>query len=186
VKIRGYRIELDEIRTVLVNDVGVEAAVVSVGRGTPDDPASARIDAFVVLPEGREVDEVWSAVRGLLPEYMVPSTITAIPALPLTPNGKADLAALPEPVLAGRVRGEHAIPGDDLGGDILALWSDVLNTEVTREDNFFELGGNSLLVERVLITMRSRRMPKVSVREFYTNSTAGQFIDLVTRSVAGA
>ncbi|RDI25332.1 non-ribosomal peptide synthetase [Lentzea flaviverrucosa] len=185
VKIRGYRIELDEIRSVLVNDVGVAAAVVTVGLGTPDDPASARIDAFVVLPGGRDVGEVWSAVRGLLPEYMVPSTITAIPALPLTPNGKADLAALPEPVLASQARGEDTACGDDLGGNVLALWSDVLNTEVKREDNFFELGGNSLLVERVLITMRSRRMPRVSVREFYLNSTAGQFIDLVTRLGAG-
>jgi hypothetical protein len=104
----------------------------------------------------------------------------------LTANGKADLAALPEPVLAGRARGERADDGGDLGSDVLALWSDVLNTDVRREDNFFELGGNSLLVERVLITMRSRRMPRVSVREFYLNSTAGQFIDLVNRLSAGA
>ncbi|MET8764163.1 non-ribosomal peptide synthetase [Lentzea sp. NPDC004782] len=186
VKIRGYRIELDEIRSVLVNDVGVAAAVVTTGLGTADDPASARIDAFVVLPDGRDADEVLGAVRRLLPDYMVPSTITPIPAIPLTANGKADLTALPEPVLAGRARRERADDADDLGSEVLALWSDVLNTEVTREDNFFELGGNSLLVERVLITMRSRRMPRVSVREFYLNSTAGQFIDLVSRLSTGA
>lgn len=62
---------------------------------------------------------------------------------------------------------------------ILKLWGHALNADVTPNDNFFELGGNSLLVIRVLREMREQGLPKVTTQDFYRNSTAGRFIEVV-------
>ncbi|MFR9787945.1 amino acid adenylation domain-containing protein [Streptomyces sp. MB22_4] len=92
VKLRGYRIELGEVRAALLAADGVTAAAVVVG-GTPD---AARLNAYVT-PAGVDPLTIRHRVRALLPEYMVPATITALGALPLTANGKLDRARLPRP-----------------------------------------------------------------------------------------
>ena len=174
VQIRGYRIELDEIRSVLVADPRVSAAAV-VARG---DGVEARIDAYVV-GDG-DVAAVMDRCRRTLPDYMIPSTVTFMDAIPLTVNGKTDTGRLPEPgfnaVPPSTVRSEDAITVD-----ILSLWSRQLGGEVTVADNFFEKGGNSLLVIRMLNELRDRGYPRIATVDFYRNSGAAQFIELVRR-----
>ncbi|MFE6158648.1 amino acid adenylation domain-containing protein [Streptomyces sp. NPDC056486] len=192
VKIRGHRIELDEIRSVLAGNPAVTAAVVVANQAPPGDSASSRIDAYVVLdPDHAQhtgTRQVLADARRILPDYMVPSTLTEIAAVPLTANGKPDVTQLPPPAPAGptvhghltEVRTEE--PSGRLGEEILDIWRTSLDTDVGQEDNFFELGGNSLLVVHVLTTMRERGLPKIALRDFYANSTAGQFIGLVERA----
>ncbi|KOV10792.1 peptide synthetase [Streptomyces sp. XY431] len=198
VKVRGHRIELDEIRTVLLGAPRVTAAAVVVNRDEPDDPASSRIDAYVVLETvaGRAADpaEVLAHAKAKLPDYMMPTTITAVAGIPLTINGKPDVSGLPDP------RGGSALVPPDTGrvpeapepsasggiaDDILGIWSKFLNTPVGPQDNFFTLGGNSLLVVRVLAAMRERDLPRVSPKQLYEHSTAAQFVEYV-RQLAGA
>ncbi|MFD9716482.1 non-ribosomal peptide synthetase [Streptomyces sp. NPDC059076] len=189
VKIRGHRIELDEIRSVLLDDPAVGAAVAVVRETVPGDPASSRIDAYVVsATDGREVDtrRILDEASRILPDYMTPATLTQIASVPLTGNGKPDVARLPEPVVghAGRPDRQRtaADAPDGAGGladAVLGVWSRCLRREVMADDNFFELGGNSLLVVRVLSEMREQGLPGVTPRDFYANSTAGQFIRLV-------
>lgn len=191
VKIRGHRIELDEIRSVLAGDPAVTAAVVVVGQAPPGDAAGSRIDAYVVLDPDRARDtgtrQVLDNARRILPDYMIPSTLTEIDAVPLTANGKPDVPQLPPPAPAGsavhgRLTEERTgAPSGGVGEEILGIWRQSLKTDVGRDDNFFELGGNSLLVVHVLTTMRERGLPRIGLRDFYANSTAGQFISLVER-----
>jgi amino acid adenylation domain-containing protein len=178
VKVRGHRIELDEIRTVLLGAPQVRAAAVVVNRDDPDDPASSRIDAYVVLDGVADSAQVLAHAKAMLPDYMMPATLTEVAEIPLTINGKADVAKLPDP------RTEQAEPVDapsagGLADDILGIWSKLLNTRVGPQDNFFTLGGNSLLVVRVLAEMRERNLPRVSPKQFYGHSTAAQFVELV-------
>ncbi|KFU82071.1 peptide synthetase [Amycolatopsis lurida NRRL 2430] len=181
VKVRGFRIEPDEIRLVLLAAPGVSAAAVVVHRDDPDDPASSRIDAYVAVSGSAGPAPVFAHARATLPEYMMPSTITPVERIPLTINGKPDIARLPDP-RAGSVE-PAADPAEESTGiadDVLRIWSEILNTRVTLEDNFFTLGGNSLLVVRVLDQMRERDLPRVSLKQFYGNSTAAQFVKLVS------
>ncbi len=206
VKVRGHRIELDEIRTVLLGAPRVTAAAVVVNREDQDDPASSRIDAYVVLEaaadgatngaEDRAADpaEVLAHAGAKLPDYMMPTTITVVAGIPLTINGKPDVSGLPDPrggsaVVppdAGQVTGakESPAPGG-IADDILSIWSKFLNTPVGPQDNFFTLGGNSLLVVRVLAEMRERNLPRVAPKQLYEHSTAAQFVEYV-RQLDGA
>jgi amino acid adenylation domain-containing protein len=180
VKVRGHRIELDEIRTVLLGAPQVSAAAVVVNRDQPDDPASSRIDAYVVLDAAADPAQVLAHAKAMLPDYMMPATITEVAEIPLTINGKPDLAKLPDPrTESADAPDTQQPPSGGIAEDILGIWSKLLNTRVSLQDNFFTLGGNSLLVVRVLAAMRERNLPKVSPKQFYGHSTAAQFVELV-------
>jgi amino acid adenylation domain-containing protein len=177
VKVRGHRIELDEIRAVLLDDPRVlHAAVAIVGNS---DHASARIHACAVLtPEATE-QAVLSQARLMLPDYMVPATITRVRAIPLTVNGKADIARLPPPAVGEQHPRAGGPAEGPIADEVLEVWSRHLGTKVGAGDNFFTLGGNSLLVVRVLAELPKLGLPKVTVPQFYRNSTAAQFAALL-------
>ncbi|WP_328644146.1 non-ribosomal peptide synthetase [Amycolatopsis sp. NBC_00348] len=164
VKLRGYRIELDEIRKVLLAEACVvAAAVVLAAPGT----AEARLDAYVVLTDGTPAG-LRTRAAALLPEYMVPSTFTAVPALPLTVNGKLDEAALPAPVLGGTPAAAPAEAGD--GDVVLRAWRAVLGAAIGPDDHFFDSGGNSLLAAKTLAALRDAGL-KVGIRDLYGHPT---------------
>ncbi|WP_414942493.1 amino acid adenylation domain-containing protein [Amycolatopsis sp. cmx-11-51] len=181
VKLRGFRIEPDEIRSVLAECAGVVAAAVTL-RGT--DAATARLDAYVVLAEGTTA-AVRERIGRILPDHMVPSTITALPALPVTANGKVDLAALPEPAAPlarvsppeSGVDGESPAGEDDLAGELLAVWRQVLGFAVGASDSFWEMGGNSLLAMRIAGAMRERGLPPLHPRALYLNPTVRELAE---------
>ncbi|MFD5090048.1 amino acid adenylation domain-containing protein [Amycolatopsis thailandensis] len=170
VKLRGFRIEPDEIRSVLAEGTGVVAAAVTV-RGA--DAASRRLDAYVVLSEGTTA-AVRERISRILPDHMVPATITVLPAIPMTANGKVDLAALPDPVEAvpeSDVDDEPPAGVDGLAGELLAVWRQVLGFAVGASDSFWEVGGNSLLAMRIAAAMRERGLPPLHPRALYLNPT---------------
>ncbi|MFF5365701.1 amino acid adenylation domain-containing protein [Streptomyces sp. NPDC013187] len=171
VKIRGFRIELDEIRSVLLEDPEVHAAAVVVRRDDPADPATARLDAYVV-PADLDTAGVRKRAATVLPAYMLPATVTALDALPLTTNGKLDAQRLPEPVRTAPVAPSPAPEGTDGAAAVLQeIWSDVLGIPVGVDDDFFELGGNSLLAVRISAALRGRGMPAVPLRDLFRTPT---------------
>lgn len=83
VKVRGFRIELDEIRSVLLEDPDVRAAAVVVRQDDPTDTATTRIDAYVVLADGHgDPGTVRRRAADILPEHMLPATVTGLDSLP--------------------------------------------------------------------------------------------------------
>jgi len=96
VKVRGYRIELGEVETALQRQAGVKESVVSVWPAGPND--TRLVGYFVAQPGAnpRNID-LRRALKGKLPDYMVPSILMRLERLPLTPNGKVDRKALPVP-----------------------------------------------------------------------------------------
>ncbi|NBM14487.1 amino acid adenylation domain-containing protein [Streptomyces sp. GC420] len=182
VKIRGFRIELDEIRSVLLEDPDVRAAAVVVRRDDPEDPAAARLDAYVVPADGvaaADTQAIRKRAAGILPEHMVPATVTALDTLPLTTNGKLDASRLPSPsrssapapagAEAGEPTGAGAVTG--LAEALLEIWATVLGTPVGLDDDFFELGGNSLFAVRISAALRARGLPSLPLRDLYRTPT---------------
>ena len=94
IKIRGFRVELGEIEAVLRTlDEVVSAAVVAAG-----EEARKRLVAFFQtdpdVGEGDLSESLRRELEGLLPDYMVPSTLCRLETLPRSPNGKIDRKAL--------------------------------------------------------------------------------------------
>ncbi|MFF4054415.1 amino acid adenylation domain-containing protein [Streptomyces sp. NPDC001668] len=181
VKIRGFRIELDEIRSVLLEDPDVRSAAVTVRREDPTDAATARIDAYVTLSSGGDPAAVRKRASGILPDYMLPATVTPLPTLPLTANGKLDTARLPTPTAPAR-HVDRVTSGDTLTQQLMDVWSEVLGVPVGLDDDFFELGGNSLFAVRIGAALRTRGLPAPRLRELYRHPTIRQTIADLTPS----
>ncbi|MFI5775567.1 amino acid adenylation domain-containing protein [Nocardia sp. NPDC051570] len=153
VKIRGFRIELGEIDAALARHPAVEFAT-TMGHRTP--AGSTALVAYVKTCRGHEptVAELTAHVAELVPNYMVPQSITLLNAVPLTPVGKLDRKALPEPVF-GAGSGYRA-PSTPVEAALCAAFAEVLGVpSVSVDDGFFELGGNSLLATKVVAQLRS-------------------------------
>ena len=174
VKLRGFRVELGEIEAALAAQPEVASAAVLVREDTPGDQ---RLAAYCIAElSSSGTDELSGMLRGrlksLLPEYMVPSTITWLDAWPLNANGKLDRKALPAPdVVAPRDRVE---PRNDLERIVAQTWAEVLGRPVGVLDDFFEIGGHSLLALRVLSRIAERTGVRVPLRAIFDAPTVAQ------------
>ncbi|WP_406119496.1 non-ribosomal peptide synthetase [Streptomyces sp. NBC_00989] len=176
VKIRGFRIELDEIRTVLLEDGAVRAAAVVVGSTDGGGSSGLRLDAYVVL-DGGDVRSVREHAAALLPDYMVPATMTQVDALPLTTSGKVDVARLPAPgITKGAAEDATPTADDELAAWMQELWSRLLGFPVGLDDDFFEAGGNSTVAVKSSAAMRAEGLPTLRLREFYRHPTIRQVV----------
>jgi aryl carrier-like protein len=168
-----FRLSAVAGRPVLLEDPDVRTEAVLVRRGDPADAATARIDAYVVLPSGGDPAAVRKRAAGTLPEYMLPATVTALDTLPLTANGKLDTARLPAPAAptAAARDTDPVTAGDDLAERLRDIWSEVLGVPVGLDDDFFALGGNSLFAVRIGAALRARGLPSLRLRELYRHPT---------------
>lgn len=172
VKLRGYRVELGEIENAVLECAGVAAAAVVFQKQSPAGP---RLAAFYACEPGAAVDPsaVKQELRGRLPEYMVPGLIHLMEDWPRTTSGKIDRKAL-EQTFPAQARAEAAeAPMTLAEARILGLFGEVLGLgDLGPEDDFFEAGGHSLLAVRFVNLISTRLKQKISLREFFSNSTA--------------
>lgn len=151
VKIRGYRIELGEIEAALCAQPGVARAAVTVRGGGTD----AELAGYLVWQDRPgDLGDLRRSLRETLPEFMVPTTLTALDRIPLTTNGKVDRGALPAPARHGHEAG--ALPPRDLPELLMTgIWERVLGTpRVGVRDDFFALGGHSLRAVELVEAIR--------------------------------
>lgn len=170
VKIRGFRVELGEVTSALRSHPGVAEATTIFAGASGDD---GRIVAYYVArAAGGEpsAEELRIFLGGVLPEYMIPSSIVELNAMPLTPNGKIDRALLPAP--SRKASRAPTAPRSDLESTIASVWREVLGeSEIGVEDNFFELGGHSLKATRVISRLRAKVNVDVPLRMLFEAPT---------------
>ncbi len=168
VKVRGYRIELGEIEKQLEQLPAIQEAAVIV---RSEDDTDQRLVAFVVPAPGESIDpqNIRSALREPLPEYMIPNEVIGIEAMPQTANAKLDRKALQAIKPKPAVTSIATVAADsDLEQHIADLWCQTLKLErVGVEDNFFDLGGHSLLVVQLHKKIRESVEQPVSLTDLY-------------------
>ncbi len=153
VKLRGFRIELGEIEAALRRQPGVEDAVVLLREDRRGDP---RLIAYVVDALQQPTERLLLALRGMLPEHMIPSLIQRLTAMPLSPSGKVDRRALPAPGSLAERDEATVLPRGPVEEGIAAIFGEVLGVErVGAHDGFFALGGHSLLGARAVARIRA-------------------------------
>ncbi|QXH44121.1 non-ribosomal peptide synthase/polyketide synthase [Pseudomonas xanthosomatis] len=174
VKIRGLRVELGEIEARLMEQDQVrEAVVIAI-----DQQLVAYVTGNPALEPLRE------ALRGVLPEHMVPARIVVLERLPLSPNGKLDRKALPSPqAQAAPSRAPHS----ELQLQVAALWGEVLGCEqVGLDDNFFEQGGHSLLATRLVMGLRQQLALDIPLDALFASASLEAFCTRLEQLRAGS
>ena len=187
VKIRGFRIELGEIEAALVKHPAVQAAVVTaVDRGAGDKRLAAYLvlDPSAAIPSPPEVGELRAHLRQLIPEYMIPSFWTTLPALPLTSSKKVDRRALPDPADVDDAAHPYLPPRNPVEQTVAEVWAEVLEiSRVGAADNFFELGGHSLLATRVLARLQERFALTLPLQLLFQAATVADLATAITEAI---
>ena len=123
-------------------------------------------------------------LRSHLPDYMVPSDMTLLPALPLTPNGKIDrralLASNRSAATAATDEGVRT-PTEEL---LIPVWSELLGAGVGPQSDFFESGGHSLLGTQVISRVRKIFGVELPLRSLFDSPKLSDFARGVDRAVS--
>ncbi|MGW4356405.1 amino acid adenylation domain-containing protein, partial [Nocardia sp. NPDC004582] len=167
IKFRGQRIELAEIESALLLAPEVAQAAVRLVNGDSGD----FLAGYVVPAPGVELDPetLREGLTRVLPPYMVPTALMALPELPLNSSGKLDRKALPVPELRAKAFRAPADPAQRL---VAAVFAEVLTVErVGLDDDFFALGGSSLDAARVTSRIGAELGSRVAVRLLFEFST---------------
>jgi acyl carrier protein len=170
VKIQGYRVELGEVEAALAAHPEVRAAVVTaVGKA----PGPRRLIGHVAGPAHLSGETLREFLRGKLPPYMVPSSLTVLDELPLTSNGKIDrrallLAAPPDARVMINVRRAS----ESVRARFAALVASVMQLEEIKPDaNLLELGASSIDIVRIVNLSERELAFRPRVDEFYMSPT---------------
>lgn len=172
VKVNGLRIELGEIESVLaaVPDAGQVAATVRHGRLAAYYTGAASPADFPAYARMR------------LPGYMVPVSVTRVPALPLLPNGKTDRDALPDPERAPEPERAEA----PVASAVARIWSDLLGVAVGRDDDFVGAGGSSVMLYRLRNRYHAEFGVAVPIRDLLEHPTVAQQARLIEKGLSDA
>jgi amino acid adenylation domain-containing protein len=180
VKVRGHRVELGEVEAVLASHPAVrEAAAAVKGEG-----AEGRLVGYYVREGGAEVVgvELRQYMRGMVPEYMVPSAVVEVERMPVSGSGKLDRSHLPDLGDSREGAGQPFVPPRNaVEQTIASIWQKALQiNSVGIDDNFFDLGGHSLLMIRVHNELRAGLKPDLSVIDLLKYPTVRSLADYLT------
>ncbi|WP_033354537.1 non-ribosomal peptide synthetase [Kitasatospora aureofaciens] len=151
VKVRGHRVEPAEIARVLERHPDVERAVVVDRRR--EAGADGLLCGYVVTRPATTPEEPTAFAARLLPPYMVPAAVVAVPDIPLTVNGKADVSRLPDPFADGAAQAPPAAEPDPEQAAVAGIWARVLDVDpasIGPDTDFHLLGGTSFTLVAML------------------------------------
>ncbi|WP_327303467.1 amino acid adenylation domain-containing protein [Streptomyces sp. NBC_01298] len=189
VKIRGHRVELGELENAALAVPGVRAAVAASHR------EGSQRELVLFLVPGKEQPAAPATVRAALaatlPSYMVPTHVLPVASIPTSHNGKLDraalLRALPELLLAAQP--QHADAADAVDGaddtesgapagrdsslveGLRAIWSTVLDRQVSAHRSLFDQGAHSLNVLTALTRVENQYGVRIPVLDFFKTPT---------------
>ncbi|WP_379133787.1 amino acid adenylation domain-containing protein [Paenibacillus sp. sgz500958] len=177
VKIRGFRVEPAEIEHRLLENAGIQEAIV-----LPYDDASGikGLAAYMKCTEDLSVRHIKVHLQEWLPHYMIPSRFYRIGEVPVTVNGKLDKKALAEcgQLLLQSVEPRGAFSGTE--SKIAAVWREVLKLEyVGLHDPFFDIGGNSILLMQLQAKLEKEYYWGIQIVDLFAASTVYKLAVLV-------
>lgn len=183
IKLRGYRIELGEIEVKLNQMLGIRSAAVAVKKDSNDQD---QLVGYVVTEDGVAVDEMTlrAELTKVLPTYMVPGVIVALPEMPRMPSGKINRKALPVPEILLATTGNPTDTMDmnaPMADRFLAIVNAIFpNKNATLAMDFFDdLGGHSLLATALVSRLRrDAGIPQASLKDIYLHRPLSNLVEV--------
>lgn len=173
VKIRGYRIELEEIEKALNTLPEIKETKVLVENHTN---GLTYLSAFVSANVEVDSAKLKTDLKAIVPEYMVPASISQVAVFPTLPNGKVDktaLLALKKTEVSKRPD-DIQKPRNQMESKLLAIWQEVLQIDtIGVTDNFFELGGDSILSIQIIAKARKVGI-QLKANQLFENQTIAE------------
>ena len=166
VKIRGFRVEPEEIEHCLRDRQLFRQVAVGVDE-------RRRILAFLAGPledqPGAALQALRAHVQNTLPNYMHPAAYVELPSLPYTSNGKVDRRALLATAGSVQAGSQGRQPQNALETQLQQLWAELLELpveDIATDESFFNLGGHSILLSRLLLSIRQTFGRSLSINRF--------------------
>lgn len=180
VKIRGYRIELAEVESVIIKIEGVKDAVVLAMMNSEGD---YELVSYYIQTDTLPANLLREKLGELLPAYMVPSHLIALPEFPINNSGKLDRNALPKPAVITDRSIAFVEGRNETDRELIAIWEEILGkSNIGIKDNFFDLGGHSLKATRVISRINMIYGVKVDLKTLFIDPTVehlSNYIDTV-------
>lgn len=186
VKVRGFRVDLREVEDALCACTGInQGAIVAQSTG------SDAVLAAYVSPQSADITGIRRALRARLPDYMVPTRLTALATLPRTAGGKIDRQRLRALAAAGSA--PRAFDGSRTEQALARAWHAALgHADFERTSNFFAVGGSSLKTFAVIARLRTTlsldrsRLPDDAVYRWPTFADLAEHLDAALAGSAPA
>ena len=166
VKIRGYRVETQEIENKLLKMEEVKEAIVL----PKEDKLNNKVlCAYITGNKKVTFEEVREYLKGVLPEYMIPSYVKQINKMPINNNGKIDKKLLPD-IDFNKVNSEkYEAPRNEAEEKITNIWGEVLgidSKDIGINSNFFVLGGDSIKALQIISRMMRQGM-EIQIKDIF-------------------
>jgi nonribosomal peptide synthetase DhbF len=178
VKLRGFRVELGEIEAALMAEptVAQAAAILHenrlIGYVVPVSPD-------IVLDPGL----LKRALGQCLPDYMIPAVFIQLREMPLSPAGKLDRKALPAPIIAVASSQFNRTPIQEV---LVSLFCDLVGlTDADINVSIFELGADSLIVAKLVATIRDTFGVDLPLAALFETTTLAGLAALISRTEHG-
>lgn len=185
VKIRGFRIEPNEVVAALNKHPAVQSSAVKV----IDSFADKKLVAYIVPVAGQfpSAAELLAFVRGLLPQYMVPTLFVRCDVLPMTANGKLDRSALPDPAASNVLRDiTFDSPQTECQRKLVSILKKLLKVkDISLGDNFFLLGGHSLLGAQLILEVKKSFGVELALIDLFENGTVAAIAERIEQLSKG-
>lgn len=166
IKRRGYRIELGEIESILNSVTGIKASKVVY--------KDSQLLAFVVPEQdfSWEISDIETIIKGKLPQFNLPDSITILERFPENINGKIDMAKLCD-YANNKIETKERLE-NNIEKQIAEVWRRILGLKETiiYDVDFFQCGGNSLKAVEVIAEINHLFQGlELEIKDLFLNST---------------
>lgn len=162
IRLRGRTIDSDTVCAAILELAGVADVAVGVSNAAK---GAADLAAWMVVRDGGvDGEAVRQSLVTTLPDHMIPRQIVPVEEIPRDSQGKINFAAL---IGAAPTRVGPASALTRTGARLAAIWSEVLQVEVTADTDFFEAGGTSLTAMSVVAQINAALATQLSLRALF-------------------
>lgn len=141
VKLNGYRIELQEVESAILKNPEIKKCIVKIQKEKRGDILVAYYNADNVIDE----TALKTALKKILPDYMIPRYFMYVENFYLNSNGKLERNMLPKFNIKVNRKEVGLFANTERERKVCKLIESILEiSNVQLSDEFFELGGDSL------------------------------------------